>query len=340
MCTGIRLAAGDGSQVWGRTLEFGANLLTFDLIAVPRNTAYTGTAPGGLPGLPWTTRYGFVGFNPFGMPHVADGVNEQGLGAGAFYFTGFAGYQPVSSDDAPRALAPWEFITWLLGTQATIEEVRQAMDEIRVGGTTFATWGITPPLHYWVHDASGDSIVIEFIQGQPVITSNPVGVLTNAPSFDWHLTNLRNYLGLQPNNLTSATVGVLPLQPLSQGTGMLGLPGDFTSPSRFVRATALLATTEPVANAGQAVSRIFRILNQFDIPPGAVRATENGTTIVEVTQWTSAADLTNPAYYFHTIEDRRIRKIDLKALDFRGTAIRTIGSHTAEDVEDVTALLA
>src|SRR5690606_6140997 len=122
----------------------------------------------------------------------------------------------------------------------------------------------------------GAAIVIEPVEGQLAVYDNPLGVITHSPSFAWHMTNLRNYIALSPRNVPPIEVDGEMLAQLGQGSGMLGLPGDFTPPSRFVRAAVFSASAVPAQTAAEGVPQVFHILNNFDIPIGVARAEENG----------------------------------------------------------------
>jgi len=175
-CTSFLLKAADGSPVYGRTMEFGFKLQS-DAIVIPRQFAFTATGPGGKPGLTWKTRYGVVGLNAFGAPIVTDGLNEKGLAGGILYFPEYAGYADPAKADPAHALAPWEFLTWALTNFATVAEVRAAMDGISIIDVAEPSLGITPPVHYTLHDASGASLVIEPVGGALKVYDNPLGVM-------------------------------------------------------------------------------------------------------------------------------------------------------------------
>ena len=117
---------------------------------------------------------------------------------------------------------------------------------------------------------------------------------------------------------------------------MLGLPGDFTPPSRFVRAVAFAQSAVPVDSAREGVLQAFHILNQFDIPHGAAREIENGHEVADYTQWTAVSDLTNRRYYFRTFDNSRIRMVDLKAINLNAEQIKTISMQGSEQIEDVS----
>ncbi len=193
------------------------------------------------------------------------------------------------------------------------------------------------PVHFVVHDRSGKSAVIEPLNKSLKIYDNPLGVVTNSPTFDWHMTNLRNYVNLTATNVPPINLGGVTLAQFGQGSGLRGLPGDFTPPSRFVRAVAFSQSAIPSATAAQAVLQAFHILNNFDIPYGAVREAENGQTHAEATTWTSASDLKNLHWYFRTYDDQSIRSVDLaKALAAAHGQIRFIKMDRPQPVSDVS----
>lgn len=334
-CTGITIKPKDGSVIFARTLEFAADLES-NVIIVPRGTEYVGTAPEGKPGLAWTTKYGTVGVNAFGMPVVLDGLNEKGLSVGLFYFPGFAEYQVVKAEDARKALAPWEIGSFLLGTCSDIQESIAAANSVLVGDVVLKQMGFVPPVHLILTDASGRSVVLEYVDGALKVHDNPFGVMSNAPTFDWHMTNLSNYVTLTKKNQERVDLAGKEIRGLGQGSGMLGLPGDFTPPSRFVRAVAFSKTARPVEHAKDGVLQAFHILNQFDIPKGAAQGIEHGHEVYDYTLWTSAADLKNLRYYYRTFDNSRIRMVDMKAIDLDTKGVRTISMKGEEDIEDVS----
>src|SRR6201999_1968042 len=165
-------------------------------------------------------------------------------------------------------------------------------------------WGFAPEVHFVVHDASGKSIVIEYVGGKLHVYDNPLGVVTNSPSFDWHITNLRNYVNFSMTNVPAVKLGSMSLQPFGAGSGMLGLPGDFTPPSRFVRAVAFVNTMIAPKDAAEAVSAASTMLNNFDIPKGLVREGTAEDFHLGYTQWSVIADMSHKVYYYWTMYDR------------------------------------
>ena len=335
-CTGITIKPKDGSIIFARTLEFAADIKS-NIIVIPRGKEYVGTAPGDKPGLRWKTKYGIVGANAFDLPVTVDGLNEKGLHVGLFYFPGFATYQEIKAEDAGKALAPWELGVFLLGTCADVKEAVAAARDVRIGEVVQKEMGFVPPVHFILTDSSGESVVLEPVGGQLKIHQNPLGVMTNSPTFDWHMTNLSNYVNMTVSNVPRIEVGGKEIKGLGQGSGMLGLPGDFTPPSRFVRAVAFSRSALPVEMARDGVLQAFHILNQFDIPKGAARGLEHGKEVADYTLWTSAADLKNLRYYFRTYDNSRIRMIDLKAADLDAKEVRTISMKGEEQIEELNS---
>jgi choloylglycine hydrolase len=335
-CTGIRLIAKDGGVVPARTLEFGVDLQS-NVLVVPAGTALTGTLPDGGKGISYKTKYGFLGANALGMTAIVDGINDQGLYVGLFYFPGYASYPAATKDNAARAMAPHEYANWLLGNFANVEEVKANFDKVTLVPVVIPLLKQPAPVHFVVHDRSGKSVVIEPTGKTLKIFDNPLGVLTNSPTFDWHLTNLRNYVNLTATNVPPIGLGGIKLAQFGQGSGMRGLPGDFTPPSRFVRAVAFSQSALPSDTSAQAVLQAFHILNNFDIPVGAVRDTEDGKMTAESTTWTSAADLKNLRWYFRTHDDQTIRSVDLpKAIAAAQGKIRVIKMESQQPVVDVS----
>lgn len=338
-CTGIMLRNADGTIVHGRTLEFGIPVET-TIEIVPRGYEFVGKAPGG-PGLKYKAKYGAVGATTFKDVAIADGLNEKGLAVGAFYLPTFAKYAKITNENQAKALSSIDFPNWILTQFASVGEVRAAIErgEVVIAPTVLEGWGPeAPPLHYAVYDKTGACIVIEPVDGKLKIYNNPFGVLTNSPTFDWHMTNLRNYIALNPLNVPLVEINGVKLKALGQGSGMLGLPGDFTPPARFVRAAVFSAVAIPSPNAGQGILQAFHILNNFDIPVGIAREKDKeGTVLTDRTQFTAARDPQSLRYYYKSYEDQTIRMVDLRKFDLNAKEIRKISTMSTQPVVDMSA---
>jgi choloylglycine hydrolase len=336
-CTSFHLKADDGAIVYGRTAEFGGDELSFgNILFVPRGYEISGTAPENKPGLKWKAKYAAIGPTREKYLTLVDGLNEKGLVVGALYHPGYAEYPKVGPDEFAKTLAPADFTTWLLTNFATVDEVNQAVSEVIVSNVVFPPWGFVPPFHYVVHDADGKCIVIEFIKGKMNVHKNPLGVLTNSPTFDWHVTNMRNYINLSATAVPPVELDGLEFAQFGGGSGMRGLPGDYTPPSRFIRALALSRTALPGKNGDEAVQQAFHVLSNFDIPRGAVRDKRDKDTVYDITQYTVVADTKNKRYYFHTNDNRRVRVIDLTKMDLTAKDTLFLPMKSKEDVQDLT----
>ncbi len=337
-CTGIMLKTKDGSIVHGRTVEFGIYIDT-TIAVVPRGYEFIGQTPNG-DGLKYSAKYGVVGAIAFTDVKILDGFNEAGLSVGAFYFPTVAEYTPVTAENQSKGLSPGDFSNWLLTQFATIEEVRTAIenDEVVVTPTILEGWGPhTPPFHWIVYDKTGTSIVIEPIGGELVVHDNPLGVMSNTPAFDWHMTNLRNYVALDPRNVPAIEVAGETIQQMGQGSGMLGLPGDFTPPSRFVRAAVFSQTAIPSENAEKGIMQVFHILNNFDIPVGVVQEEAEGVIHTDYTMLTMARDPENQLYYYKSYDDQTIRVVDMKEFDLDAETIKMLSTKSEQIFVDMTA---
>ncbi|MFD1199429.1 linear amide C-N hydrolase [Brucella gallinifaecis] len=319
-CTSFVLPTSDGSRVYGRTMEF-AYPINSEMIVLPRNYSFKADMPEGQSGKAWESKYAAVGMNAFGVTALADGMNEKGLTGGVLYFPGFAGYAEPGTGKSDDSLAPWDFLTWALTNFATVAEVKAALDNVSVVGVQQKDMGIVPPLHYTLHDATGASIVIEPVDGKLTVHDNPLGVMTNAPSFDWHMTNLRNYVKLSPQNVKPVKILGTEVSPLGGGSGMLGIPGDTTPPSRFIRASAFVLSAQPVASGVESVRLAEHIVNNFDIPKGWIDAP--GMPL-EYTQWSTIGDIKNQAYYIKTYDDPVLRGVEFKNLDLDAKDVKII----------------
>ena len=317
-CTDVRIVADDGSVMTVRTMEYELQLRS-GLVITPRGHVGTSPAPSGAKGLTWKAKYGFAYVNAFGLPIALDGLNEAGLGFGALYLPGEASYQDVSAGDDRKVLSNAFFGNWILANFATVEEVRAALDEVVVWGEPVPLLGSVLPLHYAVHDASGASLVIEYVKDGLHVYDNTVGVLTNSPTYDWQVTNLRNYVGLTAVNAAPEKIGNVTYAATGQGSGLHGLPGDVTPPSRFVNAATTLHLADKPKDAAGALTLAQHLIDRVDIPRGLVRnyfkVGPIGIPLKEFTQWTVFRDHTNRVYMFRTYDDTSLRALDLKEID-------------------------
>ncbi len=328
-CTGITLHSADGSTVLARTIEWGGSYLASQYVVVPRGYRQQSLVPGGArDGAKFTARYGYVGVAVEMADFVAEGMNEAGLSAGLFYFLKYGGYERYEPADKAATVSDLQLVSWMLANFATLDEVKQGVQKVHIVSTDPRA----STVHWRVADTSGKQIVLEIVGGKLNVYENALGVLTNSPGFEWHLTNLNNYVNLFPGAAPDRKLGPHSLSAFGSGSGMLGLPGDITPPSRFVRAAFFQATAPVQPTARRTALQAFQILNNFDIPVGIEFADGKvPADIPSATQWTSATDIQNRLFYFTSMYDRRIRVIDLKAIDFQKVAYRNTPIDTGRE---------
>ncbi|AUC14064.1 hypothetical protein BTO06_02320 [Tenacibaculum sp. SZ-18] len=337
-CTGITLKSKNGAFIQARTMEWGAYDMQPELLVYPRNYTYRTELQDKIIGMTWVGKYGFVGINALQDPRVADGLNEKGLAVSVLYLPRYASYQSFIKDKADSSITPGEMALLLLSSCKTTQDVRDLLRKVRVvPKPEKEIGGITAPLHYMVSDKDGNSIIIEYTNEQLHIYDNSVGVLTNSPDYPWHLTNLKNYISIGVEEISPVKIGTLEITPTGAGSGMLGLPGDYTPPSRFVRATAMRNSVTALENGERAISEAFRILNNFDIPIGTM-GTKHDPSILGDTQYTTAADTKSLKYYYRTMNNHRIRVLDLKTIDFERKRLvrRNLDVSKAQDYKTIT----
>ena len=205
-CTGIRLIADDGSVVPARTLEFAIDIKSA-VAMVPRGYPRSGTTPDGKEGLKWNAKYASVGMNGLSMPFLFDGFNEKGLAAGCSISRPRPATCPTQLAKPAKPLRSGNSGPGFLENFATIDEVKANIAKIVVPAVVYGGWGFAPEAHYVVHDADGNSIVIEYVGGKLNVHDNPLGVVTNSPAFDWHMTNLRNYVNFAMTSAPPVQLG-------------------------------------------------------------------------------------------------------------------------------------
>ena len=313
-CTGITLKSKDDATIVARTIDWSGTEMNNIYTVVPRGHAAQSLLPDGtMNGLSYISLYGYVGMAVEQPEFVVDGTNEAGLSAALFYFPNYGEYKPYNPADQDISLADFQVVSWILSRFSTIDQVKAAINDVRIinidPSASTVHWRITEP--------SGRQVVMEIIDGVPNFYENEIGVLTNSPGFQWHTTNLNNYVNLHPGGAGPTKFGPIDLRAFGSGSGFLGLPGDFTPPSRFVRAAFLKTYSLEQPTAMDTVNQAFHLLNNFDVPLGVQFAVGRApNNMPSATQWTVATDLKNMTIYYHTMYNRTIRSIDMKSIDF------------------------
>ena len=312
-CTGITLKSKDGMTVAARTIEWAESVMNNLYVVVPRNQELQSLTPSGMDGVRFKSKYGFVGLAVEQKEFMVEGVNEKGLSAGLFYFPNYGKYQPFDPMEKDKSLADFQVVSYVLAKCSSINDVKRELEKVRIINidprSSTVHWRFTEP--------SGRQVVLEIVNEVMHFYENPLGVLTNSPGIEWHWINLNNYINLQPGNAPEHSFGPLAMKSFGHGSGMLGLPGDFTPPSRFVRAAFFQLTAPQQPNAEGCVFQAFHLLNNFDIPAGTeLPMGKASVDLPSATQFTVATDTGNRMIYYRTMYNSTIRCIDLKGIDF------------------------
>ncbi len=313
-CTGIAFTASDGSRVVARTTEWGNSILSSTYVVVPRNYSQTSYTPSGINGLEFKSRYGYVGISVEAPDFIIEGINETGFSVGLFFFPNYGQYMTYNPQNNAKTLCDMQFVSWALANFSSIDDLKAALSGLDLVSIDSAIGSV----HWRISEPGGRMVVLEFENGEAKFHENALGVLTNSPGFEWQMTNLNNYVNLYagaaaPSRLTDE----ITLKQFGAGAGMLGLPGDVTPPSRFVRAAFYQTTAPQPATGSDAVMQAFHILSNFNIPIGVEhRKDEIPEDLPSATQWTTASDQSALRFYYRTAWNADIRCIDLKTIDF------------------------
>lgn len=326
-CTGITLTSSDNARLVARSIEWGESKLDSRLVVNGRGLAVQTRTVNG-PAMKYVGKFGYVGVRIFDDSFIVEGLNEKGLSAGLFFFPGYGRYLDYQEQLRDSTVSDMQFVAWMLANFESVKDLKKALPNIRISA-------IIPQagtLHYRAADASGEQIVIEIIDGIMQVHDNKLGVLTNSPDFRWQMTNLNNYVNLRTGPAAPVDWGSVKLSAFGVGAGMMGLPGDISPASRFVRAAFMQASAPALATARDAAVYSFTILNSFEIPIGLeLHDRTQRTELVSATQWTSSSDMTNGIFYYKTDINARIRSIDLKKIDFSKAQSRVMPLETVTE---------
>ncbi len=360
MCTSITLSAKDGTIVTGRTNELNA-FYEAELVFIPRNHKLKSSW---LPATEFTfkTKYSFIYAN---MPGIiadkeitSDGFNEEGLSVSLLYFN-YHDYRTLKASEVKsHHVNVMKAGTWILGNIKDIDELKareKELEDIFYFDHKMKQQGLGH--HLAIADKNGNNVVIEFENKKIIIKDNPIGVLTNSSPLEWHYENLRSYSHLSQFEVNPTLFKKLPENKLlTTGNGLIGMPGDFTGNSRFIRVAILGSIIEEQENADELVRTIFRILHTSDIIPGYVgepktkkaadlyikmfpnsvvsKIKEN--TFYNHTDSFIVKDLTNLKIYYKTYNNLSIRMIDLSAIKDTNKVIKiTMYQDQSQDIQEM-----
>lgn len=319
MCTAITYKTKD--VYFGRTLDIECSFGE-EVIVTPRNFALTFRHTGEQ-----KSHYAIIGMGTVreGYPLYYEAANEYGLGMAGLNFPTNACY--FALQEGKDNISPFEFIPWLLGKSKTVREAREHLSRLHLCNTPFSADLPLSPLHWMIADRK-ESIVVESLADGLHVYENPVGVLTNNPPFFYHLWHLCDYTTLS-GEPPVAHLGKEFLTPYSRGMGAMGLPGDFSSASRFVRAAFVRQNAVSEGDEMASVGQFFHILGAVEQVRGCVRL-EDGR--LELTAYTSCINLDRGVYYYTTYDNRAISAVDLHKCDLDGGSLLRFFLNTEQKI--------
>lgn len=301
MCTGVRFSDDKGNMYFGRNLDWSTGYGQ-KVVVTPRKFSYDSAFLGTL-----TPKQGAI----IGMAIVEENVplyfdcaNEAGLAIAGLNFPGYASYAP-SAVQGKTNVAAYEFPLWVAMNFATVDEAEQALKDVMIVAKPINDKFPVSQLHFIIGDGKR-SIVVEYTSAGMEIFENNVDVLTNQPGYAWHKENLRNYMNLLSPMPKGTNWGKERLIPFGSGSLMRGIPGDYYSPSRFVR-VAYLNTHYPVKSTEvENVARLFHTLTGVAMIDGAAQMADGKS---EITVYTGGYSAQTKTYYYNTYENPAIQAV-------------------------------
>ena len=299
MCTAATYKTKD--FYFGRTLDYEFSYGD-EVTITPRNYPFHFIEQGDI-----DSHYALIGmaYVTENYPLNYEAINEKGLGMAGLNFVGNAVYRDkVEEKDN---ISQFEFIPWILGKCATVKEARKLIDNINILNRPFNDKLPLAQLH-WIIADKDEAITVESVEEGIKVYDNPIGVLTNNPPFDKQMFQLNNYMQLSPKNLENSFAPSINLDSYSRGMGAMGLPGDLSSQSRFVRVAFTKMNSFSGEGEKESVSQFFHILNSVDQQRGCC---DLGDDKFEITIYTCCCNMDKGIYYYTTYDNHQITAVDM-----------------------------
>ncbi len=309
MCTAATYKTKD--FYFGRTLDYEFSYGE-EIVISPRNFPVSFRHMGEM-----KHHYALIGMAHLagGTPLFYDAINEKGLGMAGLNFVGNADYKEFTP--GKDNVAPYEFIPWILGQCASVKEARLLLDKISLVNTPFSDQLPLAQLHWMIADKE-EAITVESVKEGLKVYDNPAGVMTNNPPFDQQMHNLSNFMNLSPKSPENRFSSKLPLSCYSRGMGALGLPGDLSSQSRFVRVAFVKMNSVSGDSEWESVSQFFHILGSVDQQKGCC---DVGDEKYEYTIYTSCCNASKGIYYYTTYDNHQINGVDMHRENLDGESL-------------------
>lgn len=321
MCTSVAMLTHD--FYFGRNMdinyEFGERV-----VITPRNFPFKFRRAGTM-----TRHLAMIGMASVqeGYPLYAEAVNEKGLGMAGLLFDGNAFY-PDTLDSNKSNISPFEIIPWIVGKCSTVDEAKKLLSATHITSIPFSENIPLTPLHWHIADRNS-SIAVESVNDGLKIYDNPAGVMTNNPQFGYQLENLGNYLNLTigtPQNIFSEKAGV---KPCSNGLGSFGLPGDYSSSSRFVKAAYLKLNSVCKDTEMDSISQFFHILGSVSVLNGCVRLKQDD---FNVTTYSCCVNADKGIFYYNTYHNSQITAVDMQRENLNSSNLKEFPLLTEQQV--------
>ena len=311
MCTAISFTTKD--HYFGRNLDLEYSYIETVTIT-PRNYPLLFRKKESL-----NTHYAMIGiaYVHNGYPLYYDATNEMGLSMAGLNFPRNADYKPEMPEK--DNITPFEFIPWILGQCSTVKDAKVLLDKINLLEEHYNNKLPLSPLHWMISDRES-SITVESVKDGLKIYENPVGVLTNNPTFDMQLFHLNNYMNLSPQKPENCFSDKVELERYSNGMGALGMPGDWSSQSRFVKTAFTKLNSVCGDSEPESVSQFFHILGSVEHQRGCV---DMGDNLYEITLYSSCCNTDKGIYYYRTYENSQITAVDMFRENLDGEKVIT-----------------
>lgn len=304
MCTAMSLKTNKQEVIFGRTMDFSYELDP-EIYIIPKNYEWANA----FKTFKYNNQYKIIGTGQkLDKVILVDGINEKGLGVAALYFQGEAYYSDDENKRERPTIGSYEVVNFLLGHCQNILEVMEVLNKVEIIGAKDEITNVVAPLHWFVVDSDDRCLTIEQTKEGLHFYDNPVKVLSNSPSFEWHITNLSNYLSISNHQIEEDKIGNLKLKPFGQGGGTFGLPGDYTSPSRFIRVVYQKHFTKIPKEIDDVINTCFNIMKTVTIPKGVVMTSRE---TYDYTQYVVFMNVKTGDYYFNTYNNNQILKVNI-----------------------------
>ena len=322
MCTSITLKHGD--SYYGRNLDleyhFGERV-----VVTPRNYCFRFRKNDAV----YENHLAMIGMATVAgdYPLYAEAANEKGVYVAGLYFPGNAVYSDEILPDKDN-ITPFELIPWILSYSASLSDVKELLSRINIINVPFSDKMPLAGLHWHMADKEA-SIVVECTKDGMKVYDDPVGVLTNNPPFDFHLQNIRQYMNLSPNQPQNTFAKDIELTTFGVGMGAIGLPGDNSPASRFVKAAFLKQNAVCAEGEEGSVSEFFHILDAVASVRGSVITAEGKD---DITTYSSCINGDKGIYYYKTYDNSRVTAVDMHKEDLDSSELKQYELHTELDI--------